>query len=428
MRKTEQIMKVVCYKSKTLANGEHPLMMRVIKNGKAVYRSIGISVNAKHWDFEKEQPKFNCPNKAFILKLILDKEREYNDKVIELASEQKDFTAKSLFDKVEKKITPMTVSEMFDWHIKNLNNDGRLKYALEFEQLQNSMLKFKKHLDIYFSEIDKRWLENYERWMRREGGLKTNTIGKRMRTLRRLYNLAIDEHAVKRDYYPFESYHVGKLTEKTDNRALAKEDIIGKIINYEPVTPENYHFTRKRKDLTPYEYMLLSKDIFLFSYYAAGINFTDIAYLTRNNIIGAKLIDNKYFNISNETAKVFLKYVRSKTKKPIKVWLLKKVLKIIDKYYGENKQMEDVMNKLVDEDDTAWDDATFEDVAQLFEDDSHGDDSPHKDDAVRKEDRVYVDDDTARLYVEDDTVRLYFDDDDSTEDDTVKQLFGDDII
>ena len=44
---------VICYKSKTLSNGEHPLMLRVIKNRKISYKSLKVSVNAKFWDFDE---------------------------------------------------------------------------------------------------------------------------------------------------------------------------------------------------------------------------------------------------------------------------------------------------------------------------------------------------------------------------------------
>ena len=33
---------VVCYKSKTLKNGENPLMLQVSKNGKRQYKSLGV--------------------------------------------------------------------------------------------------------------------------------------------------------------------------------------------------------------------------------------------------------------------------------------------------------------------------------------------------------------------------------------------------
>lgn len=50
---------VICYKSKTLANGEHLLMLRFEQNGKSTYKSLKISIPAKHWDFERNVPKPN---------------------------------------------------------------------------------------------------------------------------------------------------------------------------------------------------------------------------------------------------------------------------------------------------------------------------------------------------------------------------------
>ena len=67
---------VVCYKSKTLSNGENPLMLQVSKGGKRKYQSLGISINPKYWDFTRNKPKPNCPNKEYIQKIILDKQRE----------------------------------------------------------------------------------------------------------------------------------------------------------------------------------------------------------------------------------------------------------------------------------------------------------------------------------------------------------------
>jgi len=48
---------ILCYKSKTLKNGENPLVIRVCKDGKKKYQSLGISVNPMFWDFTKNQPK-----------------------------------------------------------------------------------------------------------------------------------------------------------------------------------------------------------------------------------------------------------------------------------------------------------------------------------------------------------------------------------
>ena len=64
---------VICYKWKTLANGENPLMLRVTKEGKTKYQSLGISVNPKHWNFKRNELKPKCPNFEQIQKIIVDK-------------------------------------------------------------------------------------------------------------------------------------------------------------------------------------------------------------------------------------------------------------------------------------------------------------------------------------------------------------------
>ena len=38
------IINILCFKSKTLANGEHPLMICVCKDSKRKYISLGVSV------------------------------------------------------------------------------------------------------------------------------------------------------------------------------------------------------------------------------------------------------------------------------------------------------------------------------------------------------------------------------------------------
>lgn len=61
------IVNIVCYKWKELANGEHPLMICVCKEGKRKYKSLGISIHHQYWDFIKNKPKRNCPNKDLII-------------------------------------------------------------------------------------------------------------------------------------------------------------------------------------------------------------------------------------------------------------------------------------------------------------------------------------------------------------------------
>lgn len=288
---------VLCYKSKTLSNGEHPLMICVSKESKRKYLTLGVSVLPQHWDFEKNKPKRNCPNKELVQRLINEKINLYTEYILELNTINKEFTITNLIDKVNGVSNKCTVKQLLDIHIEKLQKEGRLKYASTFKELKNSLIDFNFHLDILFSDIDVTWLKNYEAWLRNRG-LAFNSIGVRFRTLRAIYNKAIEENIVKQEYYPFRTYKVSKLHEDTAKRAITKSDI-ERIINF-----------KSSKDYTQ-----LSIDLFYFSYLCAGINFTDIAYLTKDNLIDDRLV-----------------YTRKKTKKLIKIPIQNKALSIIEKY------------------------------------------------------------------------------------------------
>src|SRR5574344_1120530 len=168
---------------------------------------------------------------------------------------------------------------------------------LSIKQVCNSLMEFNKHLDIYFSDIDTAWLRRYETNLRKKG-LAENTIGIRFRTLRAIYNLAVEEKVVKSEHYPFKSYKVSKLQKETAKRAISKDDV-NRILSYKSTN----------------RYMRFPIDLFAFTYYMGGINFVDIAYLTKENIVDGRLI-----------------YTRRKTGKLINLPLNQQASALIKKY------------------------------------------------------------------------------------------------
>lgn len=288
---------ILCYKSKTLSNGEHPLMIRVCKDGKKKYQSLGISVNPAHWDFKKNKPKSNCPNKEYINKIIADKSNEFAEQIVKLKSEHKEFTVNSLIDNTSEKVKPKTVGDVFLEQLQSLTDENRRGYMLSTKQVYNSIIDFNKHLNIYFSDIDVTWLRRYETYLRKKG-IAENTIGIRFRTLRAIYNLAIEENIIKADHYPFKNYKVSKLYQETAKRAITKEDV-NRILDYQSTN----------------KYLKLPIDLFAFTYYVGGINFVDIAYLTKENLMDGRLI-----------------YTRRKTGKFIKIPLQPQAMELIEKY------------------------------------------------------------------------------------------------
>lgn len=301
---------VVLFKSKTLANGEHPLMIRVCKDNKKKYKSLGISIHPQFWDFDKNKPRKNCPNKEQIQTLISDNIKDLSGSILDFKTENKEFTATKVIERVKEPSLKKTVEQLFDSEINRLQGEGRLKYASTYKELKASLLNFNMHLDIYFSEIDINWLKRYEAYLRTKG-LADNSIGVRFRTLRTLFNKAISENIVKSDYYPFKAYKVSKLRKGTVKRAITKADI-ELIIKHKVES----------------DYSQLAIDLFYFSYLSGGINFVDMAYLTYDNIVDKRLI-----------------YIRKKTKKLIKLPIQDKAMDIVKKYKSNNSYIFPILSE-----------------------------------------------------------------------------------
>ena len=292
---------VVCYTSKILSNGEHPLMLRICKDGKKKYRSLGISVNPKYWDFKKNTLKACCPNKEYIQKIILNKQMEFQQRMLLLTCEQRDYTVSSLLNKDNVTFELKTVEEFYCNLIEQYTCEDKCGNRLIYKGSLNSIKTFAKgKLDIPFSDIDTIWLTKYEKWLRSKGNKET-TISLLFRTLRSAYNKAINAKCARASDYPFNEFKINKFNTTTQKRAIAKTDVLKFTTEIHPVGKQ--------------QYMELSKDIFVFSYLCGGINFTDIANLTNENIQNGRL-----------------HYIRQKTKKQIKIGIPQEAMQIIEKY------------------------------------------------------------------------------------------------
>lgn len=288
-----------------MKNGELPLKIKVCKDRKTRYINLGVSTKSENWDFENNRPKESCPDKEMLESLISKNISEVKSKIVELKTEKMDFTATTLIEKVQNRKKPVTVGAVFKDEIAALRDAGRDGYADSMEQVYNSLIIFNKHLDLPFSDIDITWLKRYEAWLRKKK-LAENTIGIRFRTLRRIYNIALEKKIVKQEFYPFKTFGLARLHQETPKRAIKKDDVYI-IFNY-PAENKGYYYQ-------------LAIDLFKFSYFMAGINFADMAYLTKKNIMDDQLV-----------------YYRKKTKKLIKLPLQEEAIEVLKKYDNSNSQ------------------------------------------------------------------------------------------
>lgn len=159
-------------------------------------------------------------------------------------------------------------------------------------------LKELKMTSLPFMEMTPQLIKGFESYLK-DQMLTMNTISFYMRVLRLYYNKAVSDGTILSDTHPFQRVYTG--IPKTKKRAVSSDV-----------------FIRIQKAALP-ERLLMSRDIFLFSFYTRGMPFVDIAHLERKNI-----------RVNS------IKYFRQKTGQEINITLEPCIVKIINRYKNES--------------------------------------------------------------------------------------------
>ncbi len=127
-----------------------------------------------------------------------------------------------------------------------------------------SLLTFYNKEDIPFSALDSTLVERYRQWLK-DRGVCLNTTSCYMRSLRALYNKAVYQHKT-RQRHPFALVFTGNT--KTEARSVCCPDM--ERLQSLPLS-----------DSSP---LRVTRDVFLFSFFAMGMPFVDVAYLRWSQI------------------------------------------------------------------------------------------------------------------------------------------------
>lgn len=225
-----------------------------------------------------------------------------------------------LFKKVftGKVISAGNVEALFNEVIKQKKEREEYKTAWSYESARESILAFAP--GVVLDAIDRDFLLNYEADMLKKGKSIT-TVAIYLRCLRAIFNLAIQRKLVSRDNYPFGI--AGYTIPQSENvkKALVKGSLASLL---------DYHFENKQN-----EFYL---DTWRLSYYLVGMNFIDMAHLTKENIQDDNIV---YYRSKTKKTK--------RVKKPIVIPFHEKAKNIIEKYKGDGYLLgiiNDKMNQL----------------------------------------------------------------------------------
>jgi integrase len=260
---------IILYKSKTLADGSHPLMVRVSQLKSRKYLSTGLTCRADLWDSQKHIPKRSHPDRKLLEAILTQKKASYHTKFLELESEQKTLSLQQLVQAIEK--PKQDVQGLFPFLLEvtqSFMDRGKIGRARLYKRLHTSFKEFIGNKQLCFSDIDVPFLNRYEAFLCGQG-LVENSISTYLKVLRALLNKAIQAKRMKREQYPFEDYSLGKFSTLTEKRAMHKEDL-------QKIAALN---------LDPTSKLRIARDYFLFSYYGQGMNFRDMAMLKWKQIV-----------------------------------------------------------------------------------------------------------------------------------------------
>ncbi|MBK9413718.1 MAG: site-specific integrase [Bacteroidetes bacterium] len=303
------------FKGKTLKNGEHPIVIQLIKDRKRKVISSGRSCSSDLWDDKEGMPKKQHPNRIQLTTFLLHKKKEAHDLHNTIETDRGSSYSLEEFEKKYKNENKKTsFFKYVDELVANYISIGRVGNAKIYKDTKREVYKFRNGLDLSFTDIDLQFLKKLENFFRAKG-YKENTMSVFFRTLRSIFNKAIVENCVKKSLYPFDTYKVSQFDTTTQKRALSQTDI-KHLIEFNP-NPENPLFK--------------SYNYFMFSFYMMGMNFHDMAFLEWDQISSEKL-----------------SYTRAKTGKHFIIKILPPAKLIIDhfKTFKDGKYVFPIFNEL----------------------------------------------------------------------------------
>ncbi|MBS0001441.1 MAG: site-specific integrase [Cyclobacteriaceae bacterium] len=181
---------------------------------------------------------------------------------------------------------------------------NRIGTARSYKDTLDSLKNFTNQNDLSFNELSLDFLKKYEiNYLSRGNSL--GGLAVYMRTIRAIYNKAIQAGLAEQEGFPFKYYKI--QSGKTRKRALPL-DAVKKIKNLK---------------LKPHTTLYNDRNIFLMSFYPRGMPYVDLAHLKVSNIVNDRI-----------------QYDRQKTSEPFDIKIPKDLLPIL-KYVIKGKSRDD---------------------------------------------------------------------------------------
>lgn len=261
---------------KTLSDGRHPILLQLLHHGKGKRYSTKEACTPEQWDEGTGRLKARVKGGTVTNGILSTIET----KVCEIVGSLVATKALSLENFDARYRNPKATEDVLAFleHLENtFRAEGRIGYAITYRNAASALRRFSDGKPVRFADLTARKLEGLEQFLKGTG-CTNGGIATYMRVLRVAVNTAIKEGLLHRDQYPFETarsrgYSMKRLKSKSNPRSLTEADM-DKV---------------KRFPFTDHPHLTESVRLFLFSYYARGMNFADMAQLKRSDVYDGRI-------------------------------------------------------------------------------------------------------------------------------------------
>ena len=300
-----------CRKDRISTDQTTIVYLRFTKNRRSRYVSTGIRVPISEWNFENQAPQ---PSNQHLHYQIYEQIESYQRQIRRMEVLDMPITLEAILSS-DKHAAGCTIASFLQQVIEQTERETRLSSASRYKVIL-AQLKQAHLSHLHFEELTLNHLHQFEHVLRKLGN-KPNSIVTKMSVFKAIYNRALSNRVFICSENPFVRYNIGKLREIPQKRAVHKEDVLRLM---EAPLPQTLSL-----------YTELSRDLFLFSYFSAGINFKDIAMLRYSDIRDGRIY-----------------YCRKKTGKKMNCRLIPQTQAIIDKYAQPDRTNDDYIFPILD--------------------------------------------------------------------------------
>ena len=295
----------IVLREKVRKDGTYPLCMRITKDRKTSFIHLGYSLKKDEWDETLQRAKRSYASHVRLNNFIIKKLSEGTDGALELETNKAEVSVRAVKNKI-KPLAGSTFNAQAEAYLLRLKTAGKYnQYTADKPRVKH--FKEFARITIGFSDITPSLLDRFKAYLKGEG-LGERSAVNHLVVIRSVFSQAIADNLVDPKHYPFgkgkvkikfpDSIKIGLTTEEV--KSLKETELGGK---------EDH-----------------ARNLWLFSFYLAGMRASDVLRLRWSDIQDKRL-----------------HYAMGKNNKADSLKLPEKAVAIIQKYRDRKENKDDLL-------------------------------------------------------------------------------------